>query len=272
MDPVGFVTHLSGYIYIALSIFWTVTAVVFHKRLRTPLPVALSLGFVLQAVGFGVMLFLGLAHKADREYSASIDSGVGGPFSGSSNLGGDPFGSYSPRSSDFNFQENNSALDRSKFLPLGLLGGGILLLLVASFLKWFYSSSDNFGELGIGVLSSGLEVWILLTIFVGITSTVFILRRWSAAAPMLLAFMSGWWFALGLAALTSRLAFVLGMASVFQLPDVVSSTIGYDAIVSQRVGEAWLLVFPASILMLAAAFLLASSYAKASDSEKAYLL
>lgn len=272
MNLVAFVANLSGFIYVALSVFWTVVAVVFHKKLKTPLPVALALGFMLQAVGFGVMLFLGLAHRADREYSSSLESGGGAPFSDNSGFASDPFGGGSSHSIDLAFQNTRPPIDRSRLLPIGLLAAGILVLLAASPLNWFYSASDNFEELGIGIFSSGLEVWILFTVLAAAASVVFVFRRWSAAAPILLGYFSGWWLALSLAALTSRLAFVQGMAAIFQLPDVVTSAGGYSAIVSQRVGEAWLLVLPASLLILAAAFILASGYSKASDSEKAYLL
>ncbi len=58
MDLFTFFLELSGYIVLVFSLFWSVVAVMFHGKLKMPLPAALALGFVLQAVGFALMLII----------------------------------------------------------------------------------------------------------------------------------------------------------------------------------------------------------------------
>lgn len=259
MDPLRFFLELSGFVFIAFSVFWSIVALMFHKRFNIPLPVALALGFVLQAVGFAIMLGISLTSKAQKA-----------SFNPTPQFGSDPFGSEVSQFADpfqgsqrFSYPEPSyKARDNSRILLWILSGVGSILLIAAAPLNWFYSFSQSNNELSVGIFSSGLEVWLLFTLLATVTAVALAIKDWSAFTPILIGYFAAWWFALSLAALTSRIAFVKGMSAFFQLPDLITYSGGMSETVAQRVGEAWLVVLPGSMLLLAAAYFAAYRYAQ----------
>lgn len=259
MDFLTFFFQLSGFIFVAFSVFWSIVAFMFHKRFNTPLPVALALGFVLQAVGFAIMLGISLTSKAQKASFNPAPQYGSDPFGSSGAQFADPFGS----SQGFSYPEPSyKARDNSRILLWILSGVGSILLIAAAPLNWFYSFSQSNAELSVGIFSSGLEVWLLFTLLATVTAVALAIKDWSAFTPILIGYFASWWFALSLAALTSRVAFVNGMSALFQLPNLITYTDGMSETVAQRVGEAWLVVLPGSMLLLAAAYFAAYRYAQ----------
>lgn len=266
MDFLKFFIELSGYIYIAFSLFWAIVAVMFHQRLHIPLPAALALGLVLQVVGFAIMLLIGLVFRAKQADSTSAPNFQSDPFGGNAGFGtSDPFGTgdvYAiPASSKVE-------LGFTKVLVFGMAALGAVLLVLAAFLPWFYSLGTDV-ELEIGLISSGIEIWLLLTILSVVAGVLLSFRSWSLLSPLLIGYFASWWVALSVASLTNRLAFVNGMSAIYQLPNVISYQGGGSSfVVSQRVGEAWLALLPAGMLLLAAAFIFAYKFASDSVARK----
>ncbi len=272
MDLLTFFLELSGFIFLAFSLFWSVISVMFHSKLGLPLPAALALGFVLQAVGFALMLVISFAKKSEKKsWNSSLPAD---PFAANAVMNNDPFSHNQPQEFDAVSPYRRRGLDPSKIPSLVLVLLGSVLLFISAPLTWFYSFSADGTETTVGILSSGLEVWLLFTILALIASLALSLNKWSALSPVLIGYFSAWWFALSLAALSSRLAFINGMSAVFQLPNVIvtSGTGQLSEVVNQRVGDAWLVVLPASILLMSAAYYMAYRYSKSIEAERANFL
>lgn len=269
MDLLTFFLELSGFILLAFSLFWSVVSVMFHSKFEVPLPAALALGFVLQAVGFALMLVISFAKKSEKKsWNGSLPAD---PFAASHQISSDPFSFNQSPEFDAAPTYKRRALEPAKIPSLVLVLLGSVLLFVSAPLTWFYSFSADGTETTVGIFSSGLEVWLLFTILALIAGLALSINKWSALSPVLIGYFSAWWFALSLAALSSRLAFINGMSAVFQLPNVIvtSGTGQLSEIVNQRVGDAWLVVLPASILLLSAAYYMAYRYSKSVEAERA---
>lgn len=261
MNPLVFFVELSGFVFIAFSVFWSIVALMFHRRFNIPLPVALALGFVLQAVGFAIMLGISLTSKAQKASFNTPEAYGSDPFGTATASFPDPFQSQAPQG--FSYPEPTyKPRDNSRVLFWVLSGLGSILLIAAAPLNWFYSFSASNSELSVGIFSSGLEVWLLFTLLATVAAVALAIKDWSAFSPILIGYFASWWFALSLAALTARVSFVNGMSSLFQLPNLISYSDGMTETVAQRVGEAWLVVMPGSLVLLAAAYWAAHRYAQ----------
>lgn len=267
MDFFRFFIELSGYIYIAFSLFWAIVAVMFHQRLNIPLPVALALGLVLQVVGIAIMLLIGLVFKAKQVSYTATPNFQSDPFGGRGGFAtSDPFGGQDTYVTP---AKSKTELGLTKVLAFGISGLGAVLLVLAAFLPWFYSYGTDV-EIEVGLISSGIEIWLLLTVLSVVAGVLLSLKSWSLFSPLLVGYFASWWVALSLASLTNRLAFVNGMSAIYQLPNVISFGGGGGSFaVSQRVGEAWLALLPAGMLLLAAAFIFAYKFALESKARKA---
>lgn len=265
--------ELSGYIYIAFSLFWGVVAIMFHRKLNIPLPAALALGLVLQVVGFAIMLLIGLVFKTKQSQAVAYPTSTSDPFATPGFSQADPFGpgAFGVFDSYGEVSKPRTELGLMRIVVFGLAGLGIVLLVLAAFLPWFYSLADI--EVSIGLISSGIEVWLLASVLAVVAAVLLSLKRWSPISPILVGYFSSWWVALSLASMTNRLAFVNGVTSIFQLPNLITYQGGGSVeVVSQRIGEAWLALLPAGLLMLAAAYLFALQYSKESSSANTNLL
>lgn len=270
MGLVTFFLELSGFIFLAFALFWSVISTMFHKKLDIPLPAALALGFVLQAIGLALMLLISFARKSEKASLGNLVAPAD-PFAQSTGMISDSFAGTHEVPHEYSLHSPRRGLDPSKIPPLVLTLLGLVLFISSVPLTWFYSFAADGSETSVGIFSSGLEVWLLFTVLAAVAALVLSVKNWSMLSPLLIAYFSAWWSALSLAALTNRMAFIDAMSAVFQLPNViVTSGIGeLSQIVNQRVGEAWLVTLPASIFLLSASYYMAYRYATSAEAEKA---
>lgn len=257
MDVVTFASLLSGYLFFGSSIFWSVMGLAVHNKLDSSVGLAIGLTFFLQFLGMAILVVKYLTLKAKEQSEVAATNWNSSDWVETDS----PSSIWSANSDDWQ-TEPAIEKDVSTWVTFGLLMGSTLSFLISFFLPWFYQSID-FIDPEVYVLSTGLEVWIFISLIAFVTAAVLLLfQRTYLWAVILVAHFSSWWLALSLASLINRIDFAKAMEAMFNLPNLVTgldSGFGVE-FVNQSAGEAWFIVFPAAAMAVAASFLLARNY------------
>ena len=260
MDIVTFASLLSGYLFFGFAIFWSIVGIALHRDLDAPVWLALLLTFSLQFLGMAILLIRYFVMRAKNEAEL-----MEADWSSTSWNEGASFSSTDWDSSGESWDESPiKSKNPMSWTIFGLLAAAFTGMLITVWLPWFYQSIDLVDP-AVFVFSSGLEVWLLLSMVSFATAAVLVFfRKVYLWMVILVGHFATWWLALSLASLIDRLSFIRAMEAMFNLPNLIT---GIDAgfgfeFVSQTAGEAWFVIFPCSALAVAAAYLLARDYSQ----------
>ena len=260
MDVVTFASLLSGYLFFGFAIFWSIIGVALHRNLDAPMWLALLLTFGLQFLGMAILLIRYFVLRAKNEADLMETD-----WSGKSWNEDESYPSADWSSSEDSWEhppeQNRNPMTWTIF---GLLAAAFIGMLITVWLPWFYQSIDLVDP-AVFVFSSGLEVWLLLSLASFSAAAVLVFFQkvylWTV---ILVGHFATWWLALSLASLIDRLSFIRAMEAMFNLPNLITGLdagLGFE-FVSQSAGEAWFAIFPCSALAVGAAYLLARAYSQ----------
>lgn len=260
MDVVTFASQISGYLFLGFAIFWSVAGVALHGRLESPLWLAFTLTFTLQFLGMTILLIRYFFLRANNE--AKLVESDWSPDTWSESQESVSFGWQSGSEVEDYGERKGKSL--SSWTIFGLLSAAFLGMTLTIWLPWFYQTIELFDP-AVYVFSSGLEVWLLFSLAsFASAAALSLFGKTYLWTSLLVSHFASWWLALSLASLIDRLSFIRAMEAMFNLPNLITGLeggFGFE-FVSQTAGEAWFVIFPASALAVAAAYLLARDYSQ----------
>lgn len=257
MDIVTFASLLSGYLFFGFAIFWSVLGLALHRRLDAPVALAVVLTFTLQFLGMAILVIRYFAIRAKNE--SQLIQGDWDNASWSAD-GANFSADWDSNTEDWE-SSPSVGKDPLSWTTFGLLTAAFIGFLITIWLPWFYQSIEIFDP-AVYVFSSGLEVWLLLSMATfGAAAALTLFHKTYLWTVLLVAHFSNWWLALSLASLVDRLSFARAMDAMFNLPNLITGLDGFGLeFVNQTAGEAWFVMFPSSVLAVGAVYLMARDY------------
>lgn len=269
MDIFGFVFTLGIFAYLALALFWGITAAVVANLRGYNRYLGLMFGSLFHAIGVVIVLIIASVQKPKQVGIPPM--GADNNLFSSNTTFSTPYSSGTTTSSDWFFDGASSnyveyelpkgrgwLLDKPGFIYL--LGTGIvaILMVVALFLNWFFVIADNNEIIGITAFSTGLDFWTLITLM-GVSVALILLRNGNTpAASILFAWFGSWWLFIAIAAMVSRETFVRAVDLLFEIPNLIVEGTGEFAEFSESwafdLGPAWYLVFVYGVILIGMAF------------------
>ena len=127
-----------------------------------------------------------------------------------------------------------------------------MLLTGSLFMTWFYTISPLQGVLKVTAFSTGFEFWVFFTLITLATSVALSISKPSRIGAVAVAWFGSWWFLLSVAAITSRDTFIPAVSKFYDIPNLIftDTIFNFGLVRAHDLGEAWYVLFFASLLML----------------------
>lgn len=269
MDIFGFVFTLGVFAYLALSLFWGVTAAVVANWSGQNRWLGLLFGALFHVIGVVIVLIIGSVKKSSGSRKPSYTPALENDLFVS---GTSTFASSGSSSSTEWFFDGASAtyveqtpnkergwlLDMPGLVYLIGTAVSVILMIVALFLNWFFVIAESNEIIGITAFSTGLDFWTFVTVL-AVGGTLFFLTKGnSRVASVIFAWFGSWWIFLAMAAMISRETFVRAVDLLFEIPNLIVEGTGDFAQFSESwafdLGPAWYLVFAYGAILVGLSF------------------
>ncbi len=269
MDIFGFVFTLGVFAYLALSLFWGVTAAVVANWSGQNRWLGLLFGALFHVIGVVIVLIIGSVKKSSGSQKPSYTPALENDLFA---RGTSTFASSGSSSSTEWFFDGASAtyveqtptkgrgwlLDMPGLVYLIGTAISVILMIVALFLNWFFVIAESNEIIGITAFSTGLDFWTFVTVL-AIGGTLFFLTKGnSRVASVIFAWFGSWWLFLAMAAMISRETFVRAVDLLFEIPNLIVEGTGDFAQFSESwafdLGPAWYLVFAFGAILVGLSF------------------